>query len=124
MNFKLDTKAIIIIVLLVVVVLSFVFRPSKPIEKYETEIGYLKKENVDLVNTNKILTNQFDSVSKVISVIEGDIKMSESKLDSANKVIDKLKKKRLAIPAHVDTLKASEIVTEYDEYFKRKAGKK
>jgi len=120
MNLKLDYKTIIIAVLLVAVVLSLVLRPSKPIEKYETEINLLKQENTNLLENNKTLTYKYDSISGVILDIKKEIVKSEGKLDSAKKVINKLKKNRLSIPAHVDTLKNNELIREYDDYFKRR----
>ena len=44
-----DIKTIFILVLATALILSFIFRPSVPIETYETEINTLKQQNQKLL---------------------------------------------------------------------------
>ena len=53
-----DIKTIFILVLAVALILSFLFRPTIPIETYETEINTLKEQNKRLLLSN-------DSINKI-----------------------------------------------------------
>ena len=46
---KIDTKTIFILVLATALILTIIFRPTKPIETYENEINMLKEQNKELL---------------------------------------------------------------------------
>ena len=70
LKINIDLKAILILGLSVALVLSFIFRPSVPIEEYEKEIDTLKKQNKELMISNDSITKANIKLQKEIERIQ------------------------------------------------------
>ena len=66
---NIDIKSILILLLGVALVLSFIFRPSVPIEEYEEEISILQKQNKKLLISNDSIVKANIKLQKEIEVI-------------------------------------------------------
>ena len=65
-----NIQAIFIVILATALILSFIFRPSKPIETYENEINSLKQQNQQLLLSNDSINLINAKLQKEINVIE------------------------------------------------------
>ena len=84
-NFKIDIKTIFILVLAVALILSFIFRPSIPIDTYEEEINSLKQQNKELILSN-------DSITKLNKKLEEEIKEILFTIDSTKALLKEHRK--------------------------------
>ena len=69
LKINLDLKAILILGLAVALVLSWVFRPTVPIEEYEKEIDILKRQNQELIMSNDSIAKANLKLQKEIEII-------------------------------------------------------
>ena len=81
-----DIKTIFILVLATALILSFIFRPSVPIETYETEINTLKQQNQKLLLSN-------DSINQINKKLQEEITVMLYAIDSTEVILkqDELK---------------------------------
>lgn len=119
-NIKLDIKSIFIIILGGLLILSFIFRPKKAIDKYENEINILHEEN-------KVLFNENDSLSLANKVLDEEVDRimiviadTEIKMNATNERIKVLEDEKNKVSAHVDELDADGISESLTEYLNRR----
>lgn len=119
-NIKLDLKTIAIIILGGALVLSIIFRRSKPIDMYENEIEALH-------NANEVLLSENDSLSLANMVLDEEIdriyiviEATEARLDSTNIKIKDLEDGKNKITTHVAALDADGISKSLTEYLNRR----
>ena len=117
---KLSTEKIFIIVLAVALVLSFIFRPSKPIDTYEDEINDLKKANKDLISSNDSLKIENLKLNEEINEILITIDSTKAALDSTQKKINDLEDAKGNIGNVVRKLNADGVTRELSEYLDRR----
>lgn len=120
LNVKIDIQTIFILILSAALVLTIIFRPSKPIETYENEIN-------DLKNTNKELLLSNDSISTINKKLEEEIKEILFSIDSTQALLknteNKLKKlegRRNEVSNIVDNLNSDGITNSLSDYLKRR----
>ena len=119
-NIKIDIKLIFIFILAAALILSFIFRPSKPIETYEDVINELKEENKQLLLSN-------DSISKINDQLQIEIDQILFVIDSTKVLLkDKeiklkeLEEKRNAVSNIVNSLHADDVTNTISDYIKRR----
>jgi hypothetical protein len=119
-NTKIDIKLIFIFILSGVLILSFIFRPSKPIETYEDVINGLKEDNKQLLLSN-------DSISKINDQLQIEIDQILFVIDSTKVLlkdkeikIKELEEKRNAVSNIVNSLHADDVTSTISDYLKRR----
>ena len=120
LNVKIDTQTIFILILATALVLTIIFRPSKPIETYENEINDLKKVNKELLLSN-------DSISIINKKLEEEIKEILFTIDSTQALLknteNKLKElegRRNEVSNIVDNLNSDGITNSLSDYLQRR----
>jgi len=117
---KLSFEKILIIVLGVALVLSFIFRPSKPIEMYEDEINGLKLKNEELSLSNDSLKNENLKLNDEIRDILVTIDSTQAALDSTQTKINDLENAKGNISSTVRKLNANGVTRELSDYLDRR----
>lgn len=117
---KLSFEKILIIVLTVALVLSFIFRPSKPIETYENEIKLLQQDNVRLLQSNDSLKVENLKLNEEIREILVTIDKTQQALDSSNLKIKKLQNAKVNVSDRVRNLNADGVARELSEFLDKK----
>jgi len=119
-NTKIDIKLIFIFILSGVLILSFIFRPSQPIETYEDVINGLKEDNKQLLLSN-------DSISKINGQLQIEIDQILFVIDSTKVLlkdkeikIKELEEKRNAVSNIVNSLHADDVTSTISDYLKRR----
>ena len=109
---------IFIFLLAAALILSFVFRTSKPIDVYEDEIKALRDQNKKLVSSN-------DSIQKLNGKLQIEIDAMLIKIDSTlvmlnltDSTLKELENKRNAIPDIVNNMDGSDVASSLTEYLK------
>lgn len=99
-------------------ILSFVFRTSKPIDVYEDEIKLLRNQNKKLVSSN-------DSIQKLNGKLQIEIDAILIKIDSTlvilnltDSTLKELENKRNEIPDIVNNMDGSDVASSLTEYLK------
>jgi chromosome segregation ATPase len=117
---KVDIKVIFIFILAGALILSFIFRPSKPINMYEDEISNLRKENEKFIRIN-------DSLKEVNGVLDSKIDSLTIKVGKINDEINKKDKEIInlendkdKISGIVRKLNANGVSRELTEYLERR----
>ena len=120
LNVKIDIQTIFILILAAALVLTIIFRPSKPIETYENEINALKNINKELLLSN-------DSISIINKKLEEEIKEILFSIDSTQALLknteNKLKElegRRNEVSNIVDNLNSDGITNSLSDYLKRR----
>ena len=119
-NVKIDIKIIFILILAVALIITIIFRPSKPIETYEEEINSLKQQNKELILSN-------DSIYKINKKLEEEIKeilftidSTQALLKNTENKLKELEKKRDEVSNIVDNLNSDGITKSISDYLKRR----
>ena len=120
MNVKIDIKVIFILILAVSLILSFIFRPTIPIDTYEEEINSLKQQNKELMISN-------DSINKLNKKLEEEIKeilftidSTEALLRSTENKLKELEGRRNEVSNIVDNLNSDGVTQSISDYLKRR----
>jgi chromosome segregation ATPase len=117
---KLDIKMVIILILAGVVILSFIFRPSKPIEMYEDEISLLKEQNEQLSQNNDSLELANNQLDKEIEGYLIEIDSTQVLLDENNEKITKLEDGKNKVSGYVNSLNADGVTESLSDYLNRR----
>tara|TARA_R100001443_G_scaffold59845_2_gene70147 strand:+ start:2123 stop:2503 length:381 start_codon:yes stop_codon:yes gene_type:complete len=115
-----DIKIIFILVLAVALIFSFLFRPSTPIETYETEIDVLKQENQKLLLSNDSINKINQKLQEEITVMLYAIDSTEVILKQTEEKLSVLEKKRNEISTIVTNMDSDDITNTFSEYLKRR----
>tara|TARA_R100000995_G_scaffold2540_1_gene1667 strand:- start:266 stop:646 length:381 start_codon:yes stop_codon:yes gene_type:complete len=115
-----DIKTIFILVLAVALILSFLFRPTIPIETYETEINTLKEQNKRLLLSN-------DSINKINQKLQDEITVILYAIDSTKVILKEtehkleiLENKRNEVSTIVNNMDSDAITNSFSDYLKRR----
>ncbi len=119
-NLLKDIKIVFILVLAVALILSFLFRPSTPIETYETEIDVLKQENQKLLLSNDSINQINIRLQEEITVMLYAIDSTEVILKQTEEKLSVLEKKRNEISTIVTNMDSDDITNTFSEYLKRR----
>lgn len=116
-----DIKIIFILVLAVALILSFLFRPSTPIETYETEIDILKQKNQKLLLSNDSINQINIRLQEEITVMLYAIDSTEVILKQTEEKLSVLERKRNEISTIVTNMDSDDITNTFSEYLKRRS---
>lgn len=115
-----DIKIVFILILAVALILSFLFRPSTPIETYETEIDILKQENQKLLLSNDSINQINIRLQEEITVMLYAIDSTEVILKQTEEKLSDLEKKRNEISTIVTNMDSDDITNTFSDYLKRR----
>jgi hypothetical protein len=111
-----DKKSFFIIVLAAALILSFIIRPSKTIDKYEDEINKFKIENDKLLDNYDSLLNINIKINYEIGVLLNDFDSIGIELVSKENEINRLKNGKGKINNYVNALNADGVSSEIAKY--------
>ena len=120
LKIKLDIKSIFIIILGAALILSFIFRPSKPIETYENEINALKQVNKELLISNDSIAGLNKKLEDEIQQILFTIDSTEALLRNTENKLKELEKRRDEVSNIVDNLNSDGVTQSISDYLKRR----
>lgn len=116
---KIDIKIIFIFVLATLLIISFIFRPSKPIDGYEDRINQLKEQNDSLLSNNNSLKLENSKLDVEIQKLLKDIDSTQAKLDETNNRIISLENGKNKVSDNVNKLNADGIANSLSDYLNR-----
>lgn len=116
---KIDIKVIFILILAGALILSLIFRPSKPIDTSEDKIKQLNKENEMLLSNNDSLKLANIKLDIEINKILKEIDKTQKELEKTNKKIKDLENGKGKVTSHVNKLNADGIANSLSEYINR-----
>ena len=119
-NLLKDIKIVFILVLAVALILSLLFKPSTPIETYETEIDVLKQENQKLLLSNDSINKINQKLQKEITVILYAIDSTKVILKQTEEKLTELENKRNEISTIVTNMDSDDITNTFSDYLKRR----
>ena len=115
-----NIQAIFIVILAAALILSFIFRPSKPIETYENEINSLKQQNQQLLLSNDSINLINAKLQKEINVILIAIDSTKVVLKEKENKIKELEKKRNEVPTIINNMHSDDVTNSFSDYLKRR----
>jgi|TARA_R100000789_G_scaffold97038_1_gene99216 chromosome segregation ATPase len=115
-----NIQAIFIVILAAALILSFIFRPSKPIETYENEINSLKQQNQQLLLSNDSINLINTKLQKEINVILIAIDSTKVVLKEKENKIKELEKKRNEVPTIINNMHSDDVTNSFSDYLKRR----
>ena len=115
-----NIQLVFIIILAVALILSFLFRPSIPIDIYEKEINILKKQNKELRLSNDSLTSANIKLQNEINIILYAIDSTEVILKKTETKLADLEKKRNEIPSIINNMDSDDVTNNISDYLKRR----
>ncbi len=116
-----NIQLVFIILLAIALILSFLFRPSKPINTYESEINQLQTINKELRLSNDSLTSANNKLQKEINTILYAIDSTKVILRETEDKLAELEKKRNEIPNIVNNMDSDDITINISDYLKRRS---
>lgn len=120
LKINLDLKAILILGLAVALVLSWVFRPTVPIEEYEKEIDVLKRQNQELIMSNDSIAKANLKLQKEIEIILYAIDSTKTVLEETENKLIELERKRNEVSNIVDNMDGDDVTNTISDYLKRR----
>ena len=121
LNIKIDIKLIFIFILAIALILTIIFRPTKPIETYENEINALKQVNKELLISNDSIAGLNKKLEEEIQQILFTIDSTEALLRDSENKIKELEEKRDEISDIVDNLNSDGVTKSISDYLKRRS---
>lgn len=118
---NLDLKSKLLIVLSIALILSFIFRPNKPVAKYDTEIKQLHTNTELLQHTNDSLINANQKTDQEIRELTVLAYSNQEKINKTNKEITYYKNKLNETTAYVATLDANGVSIAMSDYLQRRS---
>lgn len=119
-NILKDIKTIFILVLAIALIISILFRPSTPIETYETEISILKQQNKRLLLSNDSINKINHKLQKEITVMLYAIDSTKVILKQTEEKLSELEKRRNEISTIVTNMDSDDITNTFSDYLKRR----
>ena len=120
LKINIDLKAILILGLAVALVLSFIFRPSVPIEEYEEEISVLQNQNEKLLISNDSIIKANIKLQKEIDVILYAIDSTKVVLRKTEDKLKELERKRNEVSNIVDNMDSDGVTNTLSDYLQRR----
>jgi len=120
LKINIDLKAILILGLAVALVLSFIFRPSVPIEEYEEEISVLQKQNEKLLISNDSIIKANIKLQKEIDVILYAIDSTKVVLRKTEDKLKELERKRNEVSNIVNNMDSDGVTNTLSDYLQRR----
>jgi len=116
-----NIQLVFIIILAIALILSFLFRPSKPINTYESEINQLQTINKELRLSNDSLTSANNKLQKEINTILYAIDSTKVILRKTEDKLAELEKKRNEIPNIINNMDSDDITINISDYLQRRS---
>lgn len=110
----------IMIMMGVLIIFLIVFKKSPIIDSHKNEINKLQTQNKRLQNINDSLFKENLKLDSLILVNKQDISNQEILISEANRLIDRLNKRRNNITVETTTMSANEVSQEFNKYLKSK----
>jgi len=120
LNVKIDTQTIFILILAAALVLTIIFRPSKPIETYENEINALKNVNKELLLSNDSISIINKKLTEEIKEILFTIDSTQALLKNTENKLQELEGRRNEVSNIVDNLNSDGITNSLSDYLERR----
>ena len=115
-----NIQTVFILILAVALILSFIFRPSKPIETYEDEINALKQQNQQLLLSNDSINFINTKLQKEINVILYAIDSTKVALKETENKLEILENKRNEVSTIINNMDSDDITNTFSSYLKRR----
>ena len=115
-----NIQTVLILILAVALILSFIFRPSKPIETYENEINLLKQQNQQLLLSNDSINFINTKLQKEINVILYAIDSTKVALKETENKLEILENKRNEVSTIINNMDSDDITNTFSSYLKRR----
>jgi regulator of replication initiation timing len=115
-----NIQLVFILILAVALILSFIFRPSKPIETYENEINSLKQQNKQLLLSNDSIRLINNKLQEEINVILYAIDSTKVALRETELKLKDLEEKRNEVSTIVNNMDSDDITNTFSNYLKRR----
>ena len=115
-----NIQLVFILILAVALILSFIFRPSKPIETYENEISSLKQQNQQLLLSNDSIRLINNKLQEEINVILYAIDSTKVALRKTELKLKDLEEKRNEVSTIVNNMDSDDITNTFSNYLKRR----
>ena len=116
-----NIQLVFIIILAIALILSFIFRTSKPINTYESEINQLQSINKELRLSNDSLTSANNKLQKEINTILYAIDSTKVILRKTEDKLAELEKKRNEIPNIINNMDSDDITINISDYLQRRS---
>ena len=120
LNIKIDIKLIFILILAGALILTIIFRPSKPIETYEEEINSLKQQNKELIISNDSINKLNKKLVEEIKEILFTIDSTQALLRNTENKLKELEGRRNEVSNIVDNLNSDGVTQSISDYLKRR----
>ena len=115
-----NIQTVFILILAAALILSFIFRPSKPIETYENEINLLKQQNQQLLLSNDSINFINTKLQKEINVILYAIDSTKVALKETENKLEILENKRNEVSTIINNMDSDDITNTFSSYLKRR----
>ena len=115
-----NIQTVFILILVVALILSFIFRPSKPIETYENEINLLKQQNQQLLLSNDSINFINTKLQEEINVILYAIDSTKVALKETENKLEILENKRNEVSTIINNMDSDDITNTFSSYLKRR----
>ena len=116
-----NIQTVFILILAAALILSFIFRPSTPIETYEDEINLLKQQNQQLLLSNDSINLINTKLQEEINVMLYAIDSTKVALEKTKTKLENLEIKRNEVSTIVSNMGSDDITITFSNYFKRRS---
>ena len=116
-----NIQTVFILILVAALILSFIFRPSTPIETYEDEINLLKQQNQQLLLSNDSINLINTKLQEEINVMLYAIDSTKVALEKTETKLENLEIKRNEVSTIVSNMGSDDITNTFSNYFKRRS---
>ena len=120
-NLLKNIQTVFILILAAALILSFIFRPSTPIETYEDEINLLKQQNQQLLLSNDSINLINTKLQEEINVMLYAIDSTKVALEKTKTQLENLEIKRNEVSTIVSNMGSDDITNTFSNYFKRRS---
>ena len=116
-----NIQTVFILIFAAALILSFIFRPSTPIETYEDEINLLKQQNQQLLLSNDSINLINTKLQEEINVMLYAIDSTKVALEKTETKLENLEIKRNEVSTIVSNMGSDDITNTFSNYFKRRS---
>ena len=116
-----NIQTVFILILAAALILSFIFRPSTPIETYEDEINLLKQQNQQLLLSNDSINLINTKLQEEVNVMLYAIDSTKVALEKTETKLENLEIKRNEVSTIVSNMGSDDITNTFSNYFKRRS---
>jgi len=115
-----NIQTVFILILAAALILSFLFRPSTPIETYEDKINLLKQQNQQLLLSNDSINFINTKLQEEINVILYAIDSTKVALKETEHKLEILENKRNEVSTIINNMDSDDITNTFSSYLKRR----